>query len=224
MVRPCIDVMPRWMTANLKPIDESKLLYLDEQFDSIRASAPAFHDGQRFFVSLYWGFTSFIYRTDMTDITPEEESWSLLFDERFKGRIAIWDSTDCVIPHTSLALGHSDDPYRPDGERLDQVADMMRKQRNLVRLYYPDVTTGVQAIASGEVVISYAWSEFLQPLRGRGHSVPLGEAQGRVDQLQLRPRPQGWQRQRRGAIRFRQCVDVGGCRQVPDRGVQPRCR
>ena len=168
IVRPCIDVMQQWMTADLKPIDESKLLYLDEQFESIRAPAPAYHDGQRFFVSLYWGFTSFIYRTDMTDITPEEESWSLLFDDRFAGRIAVWDSTDCVIPHTSLALGHSDDPFRPDGERLDQVADMIRKQRNLVRLYYPDVTTGVQAIASGEVVISYAWSEFLQPLRDEG--------------------------------------------------------
>ena len=177
VVRPCIDVMPRWMTANLKPIDESKLLYLDEQFESIRAAAPAFQDGQRFFVSLYWGFTSFIYRTDMTDITPEEESWSLLFDDRFEGRIAIWDSTDCVIPHTSLALGHSDDPYRPDGERLDQVAEMMRKQRNLVRLYYPDVTTGVQAIASGEVVISYAWSEFLQPLRDEG--IPIREKAAR---------------------------------------------
>lgn len=168
VVRPCIDVMPTWMTADLKPIDESRLLYLNEQFEAIRSQAPAFYDGQRFFVSLYWGFTSFIYRTDMTDITPEEESWSLLFDERFKGRIAVWDSTDCVIPHTSLALGYSDDPYRPDGERLDHVAEAMRKQRNLVRFYYPDTTSGVQAIASGEVVISYAWSEFLQPLRDEG--------------------------------------------------------
>ena len=165
IVGPCIDVMPRWMTTGLQPIDESRLLHLDEQFASIRNAEPSFYDGERYYVSMYWGFSSFVYRTDLTDIEPEDESWTLLFDEKYKGRMAIWDSTDAVVPHASLALGYSDDPYRPDGERLERVAEMVRKQRDLVRFYFSSVTEAVQAIASGEVVISYAWSDFLSHLK-----------------------------------------------------------
>ena len=168
IVGPCIDVMPSWLTTGLQPIDESRLIYLDDQFETVRNAAPAFHNGKRYFLSIYWGFTSIIYRTDMTDITPEEESWTLLFDERFAGKMAIWDSTDAVIPSTSLAAGFFDDPFRPDGERLEVVGDMMRKQRDLMRLYFGGVTSAVQAIASGEVVVSYGWSDFLYHLKEAG--------------------------------------------------------
>lgn len=168
VVCPCIDVMPRWMSADLHPIDESRISLLGETFESLRNADAAFHDGQRYFVPTYWGFSSFVYRTDLTDITPEEESWALLYDERFKGRIGIWDSTDAVIPVASLALGDLEDPYRPSGDRLVKVAEMMRKQRDLVRFYWSGGTDMTQAFVSGEIVISFAWGSTPGQLKKEG--------------------------------------------------------
>ena len=171
VVCPCIDVMPRWMGSNLQPIDESRITHLNDTFESLRNAPAAFHEGERYFVPTYWGFSSFVYRTDLVDIKPEEESWKLLYDERFKGRIGIWDSTDAVIPVASLALGDVEDPYRPSGERLEKVAAMMRKQRDLVRFYWSGATDMTQAFVAGEIVISFAWGS--TPGRLKKENVPF---------------------------------------------------
>ena len=154
---PCIDVMPNWITANLLPIDESKLSHYPEIIDSLAHFEASRFDGDLYFVPVYWGTSSFMYRTDLTDITPEEESWALLYDERFAGKIAIWDSTDAVIPTASLVLGYKDDPFRPSGERLKKVQELLAKQAKLLRFYWAGATDNLQAFASGETVITYAW-------------------------------------------------------------------
>jgi spermidine/putrescine transport system substrate-binding protein len=175
VVCPCIDVMPNWMRVGLQPIDESRLLYLDDAFEAIRSPDAAFENGNRVYVPTYYGFSSFVYRTDLTDITPETESWGLFFDEAYKGRMAIWDSSDAVIPVASLAAGDLEDPYRPSGERLEAVEALLRKQRDLVRFYWNDQTTSLQAFGSGEVVLTYAWSAAIPQLLDAG--VPFKWAQ-----------------------------------------------
>ncbi len=168
VVCPCIDVMPSWMRVGLQPLDESRLIYLDDSFESIRNPAAAFHEGERYYTPTYYGFSSFVYRTDLTEITPETESWSLFFDEAYKGRMAIWDSTDAVVPVAALVAGITENPYTPDGEDLEKVEALMRKQRDLVRFYWNEQTTALQGITSGEVVLSYAWSAAIPPLLESG--------------------------------------------------------
>ncbi|MDA0220381.1 MAG: extracellular solute-binding protein [Proteobacteria bacterium] len=164
VICPCIDVMPNWVRVGLQPIDESRLLYLGDTFESIRSPEAAFEKGARVYVPTYYGFSSFVYRTDLTDITPETESWQVFFDETYKGRLAIWDSSDAVIPVASLAAGDLEDPYRPDGDRLVAVEALLRKQRDLVRFYWNEQTTSMEAIISGEIVASYAWSSAIPHL------------------------------------------------------------
>lgn len=168
VVCPCIDVLPRWQTSGLQPIDESRLLYLDDVFDSLKSPADAFKDGARYFVPTYWGFSSLCYNPTLTGITPEEESWSLLYDERFRGKIAIWDSTDAVIPAASLAAGDVGDPYRPEGERFERVKELLRKQKDLVRFYWNDSSELSQAFASGEVLVSFCWAATYSSMKKEG--------------------------------------------------------
>ena len=175
VVCPCIDVMPNWMRVGLQPIDESRITALDDVFPAIKSPEAAFDKGERFYVPTYYGFTSFVYRTDLTDITPETESWKLFFDDTYAGRMAIWDSTDAVIPVASLAAGDLEDPYRPSGERLAEVEALMRKQRDLVRFYWGEQSSALQAFQSGEVVLSYAWSAAIPVLIESG--IPFKWAQ-----------------------------------------------
>lgn len=175
VVCPCIDVMPNWVRVGLQPIDESRLLYLDDTFEAIRSPDAAFHEGERVYVPTYYGFSSFVYRTDLTDITPETESWKVFFEDTYKGRMSIWDSSDAVVPVASLAAGDLDDPYRPDGERLEAVEALLRKQRDLVRFYWNEQTTSLEALISGEIVVTYAWSSAIPRLLEAG--VPFKWAQ-----------------------------------------------
>lgn len=168
VVCPCIDVMPNWMRVGLQPLDESRLIYLDDTFEAIRSPEAAFDKGERYYTPTYYGFSSFVYRTDLTDITPETESWKLFFDDTYAGRMAIWDSTDAVVPVASLAAGITDNPYAPDGDDLVEVEALMRKQRDLVRYYWNEQTTALQGITSGEVVLSFAWSAAIPPLLDSG--------------------------------------------------------
>lgn len=166
---PCIDVMPRWFDSGaLLPIDETRLVHLGDIFDSLVKQEAGFHDGKRYFAPVYWGLHSIIYRTDLTDITPEQESWALLYDDRFKGRIAVWDTTDAVIPGTSLVLGYTDNPFTPSGERLDKVMDTLRQQRSLVRLYWTSPTDMENAFVAGEVTVAWAWASSIPNLKKAG--------------------------------------------------------
>ncbi len=168
VVSPCIDVMPRWMDAGIQPIDENLVTHLPDTFEVLRNPPAAFHNGQRYFVPVFWGVDSMIIRSDLVDIPPEEDTWQLLFDERYAGRMSIWDSTDAVIPTASLAAGFLDDPFRPSGERLDEVAELLRKQRDLVRFYWTNETEMLQAFVAGEIVLAWAYPSAITYLRSEG--------------------------------------------------------
>ncbi|MEX2650325.1 MAG: extracellular solute-binding protein [Alphaproteobacteria bacterium] len=173
VVSPCIDVMPRWQTSGLQAMDESRLTNVGDMFETL-SPADAFKDGQRYFLPFYWGFDSVCYRHDLVDIKPEEMSWKLLYDDRFKGRISIWDSTDAVIPAASLAAGLLDDPFRPSGDDLVTVLELVKKQRDLVRMYYNDPSELVQAMAAGEVVVAFCWAATMSQMQQAGLPITWG--------------------------------------------------
>ena len=165
VVCPCQDIFPRWLSSRVEiaPLDESRLIHLEDSFDELRNMEGSHVDGQRVFAPYMWGYNGLIYRTDLTDITPEEESWGLLFDERFKGHVSIWDSVNGVIGVAGLAAG-VDHPFTPRGAELETVTEMLRKQRDLVRFYWNTSTELIQAFVAGEVRVSYAWSDAITQL------------------------------------------------------------
>jgi len=167
---PCTYSTRRWRDAGLlKPIDLGRLAYWGDVFPSLK-DLPGSHDekGDAYFVPWDWGNSSVLYRTDLVD--PEyvrEESWKILFDERYKGRLAIYDSVDGVMGVVGLVIG-AKDPFNMTEDELGRAAEMLRKQRELLRFYWTDPTTVEQALASGELVASYAWNSSYKQLRDQG--------------------------------------------------------
>ena len=47
------------------------------------------YNGKQYGIPEDWGFDAVLYRSDK--VNPKAKSWSLLFDERYKGRIAWFD-------------------------------------------------------------------------------------------------------------------------------------
>lgn len=169
LAHPCVDSVPRWHDAGVvQPIDTSRIDYWDDMFPALHTMNGAVIDGEVYMVITDFGLSSIIYRTD---IYEGEETWNMLFDERYAGRICPnADSTNLSI--ALKLLGY--DPMFPTAEQVMEAAELGRKQRPLARFYWESQTDMEQAVATGECVIAYAWNEALVNLLEQG--VPVAFA------------------------------------------------
>lgn len=166
---PCTDNIIRWRDAGvLKPLDTSRLSHWPDLWDELKAIPGTVHDGKNFIAPFDWGNTSILYRADLVDI--EEESWTLLFDERYAGKLSVQDSSDHAVIGAALALGVGN-PFAMTDEELAKVKEKLIQQKPMLRFYWNDVTSLEQALASGEVVASTAWNESLVKLTAQGLNV-----------------------------------------------------
>ncbi|MCP4490318.1 MAG: extracellular solute-binding protein [Gammaproteobacteria bacterium] len=110
---------------------------------------------------------------DLVDWKDDEQSWGLLWDERYKGRIASLDSAGDAWWVAAIYAG-IDFKDIAKKESLEQVAALLRKQRSLVRMYSDDVTSLEQALASGELVAAMTWNSSVTTLKAEG--VPVAFA------------------------------------------------
>ena len=67
-------------------------------------------DGEVVMIPLDWGNSSVLFRTDLAEEYVGDESWNILFDERYKGRLSMYDSDSAVVV-AGLALGYGTDVW-----------------------------------------------------------------------------------------------------------------
>lgn len=179
VIHPCTDRTRRWRKAGLlQSIDTARLSNWDDVVDVLKTLDGAFDDGKQWFVPVDWGNTSILYRADLVDV--KDESWTLLWDDRYKGRLAMGeDVTDTAII-CALVAGIRE-PYNMSDEDISKVKALLIKQKPLLRFYWSDSTALEQAIASGEVVAAPAWNSSLKALRAQGLNVKyMNPREGRL--------------------------------------------
>jgi spermidine/putrescine transport system substrate-binding protein len=168
IAHPCTYAVGRWRDAGvLEPIDVSRLDGWPELFDRLKTIPGTQSEGKQWFVPIEWGRNSILYRTDLVDIDPSAESWSILFDERYKGRLAMFDGVDQAVFAAAMVAG-IDDPFNMSDAQLARVKEMLLEQKKLLRFYWTDQAEVEQALASGEIVAALAWNSSLLTLKGQG--------------------------------------------------------
>jgi small-conductance mechanosensitive channel len=147
-----VDNVPKWQAAGvIQPIDTSRVSYWDDMFPALHTMTGAVVDNDLYMVLTDFGLSSIIYRTD---IYEGEETWGMLFDENYAGRICA-RGTFVNLSIALKMLGY--DVFEPSDEELAEAGELARMQRPLVRFYWDSQTDMEQAIASGECVMGYAW-------------------------------------------------------------------
>ena len=111
-----------------QPSDPLEGLLLDLHGDR----RNAYPKGENLFIPFEWGNSSILYRTDLVDI--EEESWSLLFDERYKGKLATYNAPYPGVQVPAMVLGYKNLETLSD-EQLAEVRKLLEKQREVLRFY-----------------------------------------------------------------------------------------
>ena len=169
---PCTYELNTWRDVGLlKAYDTERLIHLKDMFAAVLGIEGTVANDQRWFAPMDWGNSTVVFRTDMVDAEyMKENSWKILFDDRYKGRLSLSD-TDANIEIAALLLGYNN-VFSLDDRQLAEVKKMLLKQRDNVRFYWTDATSMEQSMASGEIVAAYAWNESYVKLKQQG--VPVG--------------------------------------------------
>jgi spermidine/putrescine transport system substrate-binding protein len=172
---PCNQAIPRWVATGLfQTADTSKLSNWPDVIPELWQLEGNVADGKPYMVPWDWGQTSVTYRTDLFDLEGQEESWGMLWDERYKGRLGSLASAGDAWWCGAIYAGVGFSEMTTDAN-FAKVAEVMRKQRPLIRTYTDDETTLEQALASGEMVAAMTWNSSAVALKAQGVPVKFAE-------------------------------------------------
>lgn len=157
LVLPCLSDVPRWSSTGLfQPIDTSRLSNWPDQIPELGDVDYNIVDEKRWMVPWEWGQTSVAYRTDLFELEGEE-SWDMLWDERYAGRLGSLGGGGDVWWCAAIKAGVPFDQIHTD-EAFEAIYAVLRAQRPLIRMYTDDTTSLDTALAAGEIVATLAWN------------------------------------------------------------------
>ncbi len=167
-VHPNIWDVRRFYDAGLlQPWEPERLNHWGDVFPELTGFAGARYDNAQYLIPTDWGINALIVRTDLVDIEGMDPSWSLLWDERYAGRISMNAEMEAAVKTASLVLG-IEDPYHATPQEEAAIRDKLAAQRELVLYYWSDPTELEQSIAAGEVVAAWAWPQVYGDLLKQG--------------------------------------------------------
>ena len=154
---PCYYEFPRWQEAGLlAPIDVTRLKNWNKLSPTLR-NLPGISagPGKVWFVPHYWGNTSLTIRTDLAPEYARSQSWDILFDPKYKGRVSVMDGVDDTVPFIARMAGVN--AYQMSPADWTKVQAKLRALVPQLRFVSSDDTALAQGLASGELVAAMSW-------------------------------------------------------------------
>lgn len=134
----------------LQPINYDNIPNI-ENLDPRFRNMP-FDPENRYSIPYQWGTTGIGINTKF--VTEEVDSWEILWDERYRGRISVLDDMRSGLVPALKLLGYS--VNTKDENELREARDLMFKQKEFVRTYSSD--TYMDLLKSGDIWIAHGWS------------------------------------------------------------------
>jgi spermidine/putrescine transport system substrate-binding protein len=153
IVHPCAGWIELWVDEGFaQPLDTSLISNWDDVDDDLKAAGEI--DGESYFAPYDWGYTSIVVATDRTEAPS---SWQELWDDRYAGRLALWDDAEENVTLAAYAWGI--DPYDMDDEDLAFIREKLEQLHANVKTYWTGSSEVNQLLIDGEVDIAVAWTE-----------------------------------------------------------------
>ena len=177
---PCYYEFPRWQEAGLlKPIETAKLKNWSKLSPTLRelpgiSAGP----GKVWFVPHYWGNTSLTIRTDLAPEYAKSQSWDILFDPKYTGRVSVMDGVDDTVPFIARMIGV--DAYTMNEADWTRVQAKLRELAGQLRFVSSDATALAQGLASGELVAAMSWRNTFAALNREKKPVAYLNAPGGI--------------------------------------------
>jgi spermidine/putrescine transport system substrate-binding protein len=171
LTQPCTYKVPIWKDAGiLEPIDTSRLSNWDDLIPSLKTIPGTFEGDKQYFIPTDWGLTSVLYRADLAPEYAGNESWGMLWDPKYKGRLSMADSLIDGVMVAAIYIG-AKDPFNMTDEEMAKTRAALKDQLPLMRYYWSSPADIEQALASGELVAASAWNSSYAALKKEGFDV-----------------------------------------------------
>ena len=177
---PCYYEFPRWKEAGLlQPIDTAKLKNWNKISPTLRGlPGISAGPGKVWFVPHYWGNTSLTIRTDLAPEYAKSQSWDILFDPKYKGRVSVMDGVDDTVPFIARMIGVN--AYEMSDADWTKVQAKLRELVGQLRFVSSDATALAQGLASGELVAAMSWRNTFAALNREKKPVAYLNAPGGI--------------------------------------------
>lgn len=174
IAHPCLSDVPRWASTGLfQPVDTGRLSNWGDVIPELYDVPHNMNGTKPWLVPFDWGQTSIAYRTDLFELEGEE-SWDMLWDPRYAGRLGMLGAGGDVWWCAAIKAGVPFDQIDTEGA-FEKISAVLREQRPLIRMYTDDTTSSDTALAAGEIVATMAWNSSVVALQYQ--EVPVAFAQ-----------------------------------------------
>lgn len=97
-----------------------------------------------------WGTVGIIYNAEQIDTPKEEIDWDILWDEKYKDQILMFDNPRDAFAVSELLLGYSLNTENPS--ELKAAAEKLKEQKDVVQAYVMDEV--FDKMAAGEALLA----------------------------------------------------------------------
>jgi spermidine/putrescine-binding protein len=191
VISPSSDVATSIATAGLAaPLDLSKIPSYTQLSPQL-TSLPLVHvNGQVYGVPFMWGPDPIIY--DTTAFPKPPDSWNVLWDPKYKGKISVWDDLSTVYMAAQV-LGYDKlDPsqlYNLNDEQLEAVKKKLLELKPNIRKMWATGGELTNLFENHEIVIAMGWPLNTADLKKAnfpvGETIPKENTTGWIDHLMI---------------------------------------
>lgn len=164
VAHPCSQMVSKYRDADLiEPWDVSRIPEYGNIAARFKDSKIFADEGGVWYIPTDYAYTAVAWNT--TEV-PEADiaTLNVFKDPKYAGRISLPDNTDDVWSLALMATGVSDWTNVTD-EQFAAAAAWLREVHPNVRAYWNDPAELSQLMASGEVLVSWAWNDSIALMR-----------------------------------------------------------
>jgi spermidine/putrescine-binding protein len=191
VISPSSDVASSLVSAGLAaPLDLSKIPSYQQTSARLRDMPLVRAEGKVYGVPFVWGPNPLLY--DTTAIPTVPDSWAVLWDPKYKGKISVWDELSTLYMAAQVLGYDKPDPshlYNLSDEELENVKKKLLELKPNVRKMW---TTGgelTNLFENHEVIASMGWPLMTNQLRQAnfpiGETIPKENTTGWIDHLMI---------------------------------------
>ena len=191
VISPSSDVATSIVRAGLViPLDLSKLPTYSQLSAKLRDLPLVKANGQVYGVPFMWGPNPLLYDTTVFKEPPD--SWNILWDRKFQGKISVWDDLSSVYMAAQILGFDKPDPsqlYNLTDEQLAAAKKKLIELKRNVRKMWSSGGELTNLFQNHEVVLAMGWPLNTNDLRKLnfpiGETIPRENTTGWIDHLMI---------------------------------------